>query len=110
LSPNSNNADKKGDTMILKVFSIRDAKAEVYNTPFYKPEFGEAERDFRTAVNDEKTLFNRYPEDFDLYYLGEYNDKDGKVNWEDTPKHMLKAVDVRQPTDADRQMKLDAVQ
>lgn len=78
--------------MILKVFSIRDAKSEVYNTPFFQKTHGEAERSFRTAANDDKTQINKYPEDFDLYYLGEYDDNTGQVTPLDTPQHVLKAV------------------
>lgn len=78
--------------MVLKVFSIRDQKAEVFNTPFYKKTHGEAERDFRSVVNDEKSSLNKYPEDFDLYYLGEYCDNSGTFKSVDTPQHVIKAV------------------
>lgn len=78
--------------MILKVFSIRDAKAGVFFNPFYKTSHGEAERDFHHAVNDDKTTLNRYPEDFDLYYLGQYDDNTGKFESLDTPLHVKKAI------------------
>lgn len=78
--------------MQLRVYSIRDQKSEVFNTPFYKKSHGEAERDFKTLVNDEKSTVNKYPEDFDLYYLGDYNDNDGKFMPLDTPQHIVKAV------------------
>jgi len=32
-----------------KIFSIKDSKAEVYNTPFVQNSMGEAERAFTTA-------------------------------------------------------------
>lgn len=78
--------------MILKMFSIRDAKAEVFNTPFFQSTHGEAERSFRTAVMDEKTQLSKYPEDFDLYYLGEYDNNTGQFTPLDTPQHVLKAI------------------
>lgn len=78
--------------MILKAFSIRDAKAQIFHPPWYKTTHGEAERDFRTTVNDSKTTLNQYPEDFDLYYIGEYDDNSGKFQSLDTPQHVLKAV------------------
>lgn len=79
--------------MVLKVFSIRDSKAEVYNMPFYQKTMGEAERSFRQAAMDEKTTLSKYPEDYDLYYLGEYDDNSGKLIPKDTPEHIMKAVD-----------------
>lgn len=74
------------------MYSIRDGKAEIFNTPFFKLTHGEAERDFRTAVNDDKTTLSRYPEDFDLYYLGEYDDNKGLTKPLESPQHIIKAV------------------
>lgn len=78
--------------MLTKVYSIRDAKAEIFRSPFFKLTQGEAERDFRTLVNDEKSQVNMYPEDYDLYFLGEYDDNSGKIVALDTPQHVIKAV------------------
>lgn len=78
--------------MILKVYTIRDTKGEVYNTPFFNLTHGEAERNFRGLVNDEKSTVNKYPEDFDLYYIGEFDNQSGKLIARDTPEHIIKAV------------------
>lgn len=78
--------------MKLKVYSIRDAKAEIFNTPFYQKTHGEAERNFRAVCNDDKSTIFQYPEDFDLYYIGEYDDIDGTFDSLDTPQHIIKAV------------------
>lgn len=78
--------------MELKVYSIRDAKAEIFNPPFYKKTHGEAERDFSALVRDEKSMVCKYPEDYDLYYLGTYDDNTGKLDSLDTPQHITKAV------------------
>lgn len=80
--------------MQLKMYSVRDAKAEVYNAPFYKRSHGEAERDFTNAVRDEKNPNSKYPEDFDLFYLGDYDDQTGLVSPLNTPQHIAKAIDV----------------
>lgn len=81
--------------MLLKVYSIRDAKGEVYNTPFFQKTHGEAERSFKQVSNDEKTFIFQYPEDYDLYYLGQFDDQTGVFEPLATPQHMLKAVAVR---------------
>lgn len=78
--------------MVKKIYAIRDSKAECFHNPFYQSTHGEAERAFRTAVADEKTTLNQYPEDFDLYYLGEYDDNTGKMMALDTPQHVIKAA------------------
>lgn len=80
--------------MELKAFSIRDSKGEVFHPPFYKKTMGEAERDFQTLCKDEKSTTAQYPDDFDLYYLGTYDDQSGLFKSLDTPQHMIKAVNV----------------
>ena len=83
--------------MVLKIYSIRDSKGEVYNAPFYQKTHGEAERNFRSLANDEKSTIFQYPEDFDLWYLGEFDDNKGEFKPLDTPQHMLKAVSIKTP-------------
>jgi len=83
--------------MKLKIYSIRDAKTEVFNTPFYQKTHGEAERNFARTVGDDKTTIHAYPEDFDLYYLGEYDDNEGKHTALDTPQHVAKAIQYKNP-------------
>lgn len=78
--------------MQLKIFSIRDSKGEIYGQPFFQKTAGEAERNFKTLVNDNSSTVHKYPEDFDLYYLGEYDDQTGKIKSLDTPSHICKAV------------------
>lgn len=82
--------------MTLKIFSIRDSKGEMYMQPFFQKTAGEAERSFRSLANDEKTMVCKHPEDFDLYYLGEYDDLTGKITGLSTPSHIAKAVNVVQ--------------
>lgn len=78
--------------MTLKVYAIRDSKAQVYNTPFFQKSHGEAERSFDQLVKDEKSMVAKYPDDFDLYYIGEYDDQDGVLKPQATPQHIAKAV------------------
>jgi len=80
--------------MILKAFSIRDSKSETFNTPFFKRAHGEAERDFSAVVRDNKTTPGQFPEDYDLYHVGTYDDHTGVFHPLDTPQHMLKGTAV----------------
>lgn len=81
--------------MLLKAYSIRDSKADVFNTPFYQKTHGEAERTFQQLAKDEKSTICKYPDDFDLYYLGEYDDQTGKMESLDSPQHIVKAVQIK---------------
>nr|QJB20112.1 MAG: nonstructural protein [Microvirus sp.] len=82
--------------MNLKIYSIRDSKGEIYNTPFFQKSHGEAERNFRELTRDDKSMICKYPEDFDLYYLGTYDDQNGTISSLDSPQHIAKAVSFKQ--------------
>lgn len=93
----------RSQKMELKAFTIRDQKAEIFNTPFFQKTHGEAERSFRELCQDTKSMVSKYPDDFDLYYIGTYNDITGLISPLDTPQHVLKAVQCKiqqQPSNA----------
>jgi len=91
--------------MELKAFSIRDQKAEIFNTPFFQKTHGEAERSFRELVHDPKSMVSKYPDDYDLYYLGTYNDLTGLISPLETPQHVIKAVMVKTQQQASNALK-----
>lgn len=64
--------------MINQVYTVYDSKAEVYLQPFMFKTKGEAIRAFTETVNDNKSNISRYPEDFTLFHLGEYDDNSGQ--------------------------------
>ena len=78
--------------MMLKMYSIRDSKGEIFNLPFFKKTHGEAERDFHQLCQDKNSTVAKYPTDFDLYYVGDYDDSTGKVQPLDAPQHVVHAA------------------
>lgn len=80
--------------MVLNVFTIRDAKSEAYNAPFFKLTEAEAIRDFTRLAKDSKTMVAEFPSDFDLYSIGVFDDQTGKINAHDTPRHIVKAINL----------------
>jgi len=65
--------------MRYKVFSIRDRAADLYGRPFYSNTVGSAIRSFSDEINrvSQDNQLNQHPDDFDLYYLGEFDDSNG---------------------------------
>lgn len=80
--------------MELKIFTIRDSKGEIFHPPFYCKTHGEAERTFRELAKDPNSLISKYPEDYDMYALGTYDNNTGKIAAIDTPQHVVKAVNL----------------
>lgn len=61
--------------MQMLMFSIYDEKAEMYSRPFYAITVGEAIRTFTDAVNSENSPYNRHPEDYTLFSVGQFDDQ-----------------------------------
>ena len=83
--------------MILKVYTVYDTKAEAYLQPFFSQSKGVAIRSFQEAVRDEKSNISKYPEDFTLFELGEYDDATSKFNLHITPQSLGVAVEFLTP-------------
>nr|QJB21640.1 MAG: nonstructural protein [Microvirus sp.] len=62
--------------MKLDIFSVFDAKAKTFCTPFFSSNISTATRAFAHAANDKTTDIGRYPSDFTLYHIGTFNDSD----------------------------------
>jgi len=60
--------------MIHQLFSIYDTKTCVYDPPFYSRSIGEAKRTLMEALKQGNSMFAKYPDDYMLYHLGEYDD------------------------------------
>mgnify|MGYP000079043217 CR=1 FL=1 len=61
--------------MIFNMYSVRDSKAEAFMVPFTMHNDGVAIRAFADMVRDENHAFSKNPEDYDLYYIGEFDDE-----------------------------------
>ncbi|AXL14682.1 nonstructural protein [Microviridae sp.] len=82
----------------MLVFTVRDAKAEAYMSPFYMKTRGEALRAFMDTVGNPDHLFSKHPEDYSLYALGAFDDSNGTFSLLQEPEFMGSAVDLVKPT------------
>lgn len=80
--------------MILQIYSVRDDAIGAFMNPFYTRSRGEALRSFQDAVNDPKSTFNSHVTDYNLYYLGEYDDNTG-IFTPVPPDHVISANNVK---------------
>lgn len=63
----------------MQLFAIRDNKVEAYNSPFTAANYQVAIRMVTDTASDTNTMFNRHPEDFEIYHIGEFDEKTGIV-------------------------------
>ena len=82
----------------MRIFTVYDTKAAIYGQPFYAVTDGIALRMFSDAVNNSApdNALNRYPEDFTLYYIGEFDDATGSVTGNLTPMFVANGTVVKQ--------------
>lgn len=68
--------------MRYKVVAIRDRAIDAYGQPIFVGSTGGAIRSFGDEVNrkDPNNNIANHPEDFDLFYLGEFDDSTGEFD------------------------------
>lgn len=65
--------------MRLKVFAMRDVKADAYGSPFFLPNEGLAIRMLGEWVQDKRSEVARYPADFMMFQIGEFDNESGEL-------------------------------
>jgi len=79
--------------MKMEYYCIRDAKANCFHEHIFACHTpGQAERNFDQLVNDKTSQIGKYPDDYDLYKIGDMDLSSGKFSPLDTPLHIVKAV------------------
>lgn len=86
---------------MMKIFVVFDSKSEGYGIPFFQRTTGEALRGFTEAVNDpqKQSAVAKYPQDFTLFELGEYDELLGNLAPYNHKKSLVCGVDVLQAVD-----------
>ena len=79
--------------MILRIFSVRDAKADAFLQPMFMQSRGVALRAFSDSCMDSSHMFNRHPEDYCLYELGIWDDGKGSFELYQQPMPIANGYD-----------------
>lgn len=67
--------------MLLNVFSVLDVKAAHYGQPFYMANRASAQRAIAMQLKqDKQSVISQYPADFQLFFLGTFDDDSGMFN------------------------------
>lgn len=73
---------------MLKIYTLLDNKVEAYNQPMFFNDDAQVKDALSSYINsDESPEIN--PVDYDLFYLGEFDNQTGKFNTLDAPKHLI---------------------
>lgn len=72
----------------MKIFAMYDTKAAFYMQPFPETSTISALRGFEVAVNNSDSIFKKFPDDFCLMELAEFNQHTGQIIPHDNPQNL----------------------
>lgn len=73
---------------MLKIFAVYDSKIKEFDKPFHCKTKGEALRSWQEVANDKNSIIGKWPQDFALFELGEYNPQTGALTNHTTPENL----------------------
>lgn len=89
--------------MILKVFSVYDAKIKSFMRPFVDQHTGSALRSFEEACKEPTSPFSKFASDFVLHEIATFNDETGVLTAHNPLIRQAAAIDfVSKPVKAAR--------
>lgn len=78
----------------MYLFTVHDQESNTYLPPFTMKTVRDAIEGFRQVVNDEKTDYNKFPKDFKLVKLGEFNQLTAEII-SHAPENIVGAIDLK---------------
>lgn len=79
------------------LFSFFDTKAEAFGPLFEGANFDDAKRTFNTLLlSGADSLINKYPQDFILYHIGDFNKQAGVLFPLDAPSVVISGFEMLQ--------------
>lgn len=85
--------------MTQELFAIYDNKASFYMTPWPCRNVGIARREFGSACANSESAMGKFPADYVLYQIGEYNDNDATVKSLTPPVRICDGLEILQLTE-----------
>lgn len=82
--------------MTQKLFAIYDAKASFFMSPWPCRNVGIARREFAAACSNSESAIGKFPADFVLHEIGDYNDNDAQIKSNTPPIRICDGVEVLQ--------------
>lgn len=84
--------------MILEAYSIFDKKAKTYEPPRFALNENTAKRMFIIMFSTE-SMYSKFPDDYEVYFLGRYDDETAEFTTMTKPTHKFHASDLVQKND-----------
>lgn len=81
----------------LVIVSVRDSAVKAFMRPFYAPTLEAALRSFYDEVKrgGDDNMMSKHPDDFELWYLGEFDEESGVFSHLDQLRQIARAKDTQ---------------
>lgn len=86
--------DTPVSAVTISMFAVRDLKAGTYGQPFALSNRQVAMRTFTTWVSNPESFFSKFPHDFELYQVGNFDQVSGRLITFDLPDYVCRASDL----------------
>lgn len=90
--------------MKLKIFSVYDSKTKAWLKPFFMQHTGQAQRSWEQVAIDPQSEISKYPADFTLFELGEFDELEGNITQYDVRVSLGTALQAQPAQPAQVQM------
>lgn len=74
---------------MLKIYSLRDNKMNTYLKPVFAVHLVQIQRDLVNIVKDQNSMVGQHPSDFELCYIGEYDESTAEFKLNDKPEFVM---------------------
>lgn len=89
----------------MKIYSLYDTVAEKFGNPFVSENHNVAIRDFAAACNQPKSPMAMFPNDIELVFLGDFDERTGLIKGNDKPITLTKAKEFVMPETTENEVK-----
>lgn len=79
--------------MKMNYYAIRDIKSQTFNRPFVGLTLDQVKRSLYYSMSQESE-FSRFPEDFELYLVGDFDDHTGVITGQ-TPTMICNCMEIK---------------
>lgn len=90
--------------MIKQIYTIFDRKMQDYMSPMHPNHLVEIQRNLTEVMKDENTNISKFPEDYELYRLGEWDSTTSEYKLENKPVFIQQLTEfkVKPPTQMEK--------
>lgn len=84
------------------ITAVKDLKSDIFLQPQFQRSVADAMRNWEIIANEGDHLVSRFPDDYVLYKLGNFNAETGEVTVSERPENLASAAELKKrPTSKD---------